>query len=90
MPSYSNERREAVVAKLLPPSNLSVREVSKQEGISEPTVSVFVNEVARFFHATFFRAVPVPADAWSRGGFNPTSCQIYSNSTFTCIAPPEN
>lgn len=33
MPSYSNERREAVVAKLLPPRNLSVREVAQQEGI---------------------------------------------------------
>jgi len=38
MPIYSNERREAVVAKLLPPRNLSVREVAQQEGISEPTV----------------------------------------------------
>ena len=38
MPSYSDERREAVVAKLLPPRNLSVREVAQQEGISEPTV----------------------------------------------------
>ena len=38
MPSYSNERREAVVAKLLPPRNLPVREVAQQEGISEPTV----------------------------------------------------
>jgi hypothetical protein len=28
MPSYSNERREAVVAKLLPPRNLSVAEAS--------------------------------------------------------------
>ena len=38
MPIYSNERREAVVAKLLPPRNLSVREIAQQEGISEPTV----------------------------------------------------
>jgi len=38
MPSYSNERREAVVAKLMPPRNLPVREVAQQEGISEPTV----------------------------------------------------
>lgn len=38
MSSYPDERREAVVAKLLPPFNLSVREVAQQEGISEPTV----------------------------------------------------
>ena len=38
MSSYSDERREAVVAKLLPPRNLSVREVAQQEGVSEPTV----------------------------------------------------
>ena len=37
MPSYSDERREAVVAKLLPPRNLPVREVAQQEGISEAT-----------------------------------------------------
>jgi hypothetical protein len=29
---------------------------------------VFVNEVARFFHATFFRAVP--SDSFSCGGFS--------------------
>ena len=38
MPSYSDERREAVVAKLLPPRNLPVREVAQQEGISAATV----------------------------------------------------
>ena len=38
MPSYSDERREAVVAKLLPPRSLPVREVAQQEGISAATV----------------------------------------------------
>lgn len=38
MPSYSDERREAVVAKLLPPRNLPVHEVAQQEGISAATV----------------------------------------------------
>ena len=38
MPSYTDERREAVVAKLLPPRNLSVSEVSDQEGISVATI----------------------------------------------------
>jgi hypothetical protein len=40
-------------------------------GISAWVVSVFVNKVARFFHATFFSAVP--PDSWSRGGFSQTS-----------------
>jgi transposase-like protein len=38
MPSYADERREAVVAKLLPPRNLSVSEVARQEGISVATI----------------------------------------------------
>ena len=38
MPSYADERREAVVAKLLPPRILSVSEVSRQEGISVATI----------------------------------------------------
>lgn len=35
---YSEQRREAVLAKLLPPYNLSPREVAEQEGISIPTI----------------------------------------------------
>jgi len=38
MPRYSEERRQAVVAKLLPPHNLSPQEVAEQEGISLGTV----------------------------------------------------
>ena len=38
MSGYSEERRAAIVAKLLPPQNLSPREVAEQEGISLPTV----------------------------------------------------
>lgn len=38
MPRYSEERRQAVVAKLLPPYNLSVEEVARQEGISSATI----------------------------------------------------
>jgi hypothetical protein len=40
MARYSIERREAVLKKLLPPHNRSVPEVSREEGISEPTLSV--------------------------------------------------
>lgn len=38
MPRYADERREAVVAKLLPPRNMRVSEVAAQEGISVATV----------------------------------------------------
>lgn len=38
MPRYSDERRQAVVAKLLPPYNLSVEAVARQEGISSATI----------------------------------------------------
>ena len=35
---YSNERRQAVLAKLCPPHNRSIREVAAEEGISEATL----------------------------------------------------
>ncbi|WPL15679.1 hypothetical protein Thiowin_00588 [Thiorhodovibrio winogradskyi] len=38
MPRYSEERRAAVVAKLLPPQNLSPQAVAEQEGLSLATV----------------------------------------------------
>ena len=38
MPRYPDERCEAAVAKMLPPYNLSPREVAEQEGISTATV----------------------------------------------------
>jgi transposase-like protein len=38
MPRYAEERRQAVVAKLLPPLNMTPQEVSEQEGISLPTI----------------------------------------------------
>lgn len=38
MPVYSEERRQAVLNKLLPPYNLTAAEVSRQEGISEQTL----------------------------------------------------
>jgi transposase-like protein len=36
MKHYSAERKAAVLQKMLPPTSLSVAELSKQEGISEP------------------------------------------------------
>ena len=41
MPRYSDERRRAVVAKLLPPYNQSVEEVARQEGRVEKTVQQY-------------------------------------------------
>lgn len=38
MPSYSKERKAAVVKKLLPPHNRSVPDVAREEGISEQTL----------------------------------------------------
>jgi transposase-like protein len=38
MPRYSPERKAALLKKLLPPLNLSVAEVARQEGISEVTL----------------------------------------------------
>ena len=35
---YSNERKQAVLAKLCPPHNRSIREVAAEEGISEATL----------------------------------------------------
>ncbi len=38
MARYSNERKEAVLKKLLPPLNMTVAEVVKQENISQQTL----------------------------------------------------
>jgi len=39
MARYSNERKAALLKKLLPPINLSVAELARQENISEVTIS---------------------------------------------------
>jgi transposase-like protein len=38
MSSYSPERKAALIRKLLPPQNMSVAELSRQEGISQATL----------------------------------------------------
>ncbi len=63
MKHYSPERKEAVVRKLLPPHNLTVAEVSKQEGISKAALYNWRNQ-------TRLKGVPVPgpnkrSDEWS-------------------------
>lgn len=35
---YSEERKQAVLKKMLPPNNKTIRELAQEEGISEPTL----------------------------------------------------
>lgn len=63
MSRYSEERKAAVLRKLLPPINMSVAEVSRQEGIATVTLYAWRNQVKA-------EGVPVPgankvADEWS-------------------------
>ncbi len=63
MGRYSEERKEAILRKLLPPENMSVAEVSRREGISRVTLYAWRNQVKA-------EGVPVPgsvkgADEWS-------------------------
>lgn len=44
MARYSEERKEAVLSKLLPPYNMTVAELARQEGISEPTLYTWRNK----------------------------------------------
>jgi len=44
---YSQERKEAVLQKLLPPHNRSIRELSVEEGASEPTLYQWRAEARR-------------------------------------------
>ena len=38
---YSPERRASVLKKMLPPNNMSIRQLSKEEGISEGTLDAW-------------------------------------------------
>lgn len=53
MPRYSNERKAAVLSRLLPPSNQSVPEVAESEGICSATLYNWLNQVRE-------QGVPVP------------------------------
>lgn len=44
---YSQERKEAVLKKMLPPLNGSIRELAREEGISEPTLYQWRTEARR-------------------------------------------
>ena len=63
MKRYSEERKAAVLRKLLPPLNMTVAEVSRQEGISDVTLYAWRSRVRA-------EGVPVPgagkvSDDWS-------------------------
>ncbi len=63
MSRHSDERKASVLAKLLPPHNMTVAELSTREGISQPTLYNWRNEAK-------LKGKPVPgsksnADAWS-------------------------
>lgn len=64
MPRYSEERRQAVVAKLLPPHNLSPQEIAEQEGISLGTVYKWRKE-ARAEGRCLPDSLGQGADGWS-------------------------
>jgi hypothetical protein len=64
MPRYSEERRQAVVAKLLPPHNLSPQVITEQEGISLGTVYTWRKE-ARAEGRCLSDALGKGVDGWS-------------------------
>lgn len=53
MPRYSEERKAAVLRKLLPPNNQSVPELAKEEGIAIPTLYNWRNQAKE-------RGIPMP------------------------------
>lgn len=55
MPRYSAERKAALLKKLLPPVNLSVAELARQEGISEVTLYAWRKQAKA-------EGAPVPGD----------------------------
>jgi transposase-like protein len=64
MPRYSEERRQAAVAKLLPPHHLSPKEVAEQENISLGTVYTWRKE-ARAEGRCLPDSLGKGADGWS-------------------------
>lgn len=44
---YSQERKESVLRKMMPPHNRSISQLAKEEGISEPTLYNWRNEARR-------------------------------------------
>ncbi|TMP27163.1 transposase, partial [Pseudoalteromonas rubra] len=71
MPRYSEERKQQILNKLLPPSNLTVVEVAQQEGVSEQTLYNWRNKAKQ-------EGRPVP-------GNKPTSEQWSAEAKFATV-----
>lgn len=71
MARYSNERKAAILNKLLPPSNMSVASVAKEEGVSEQTLYNWRTEAKE-------SGLPVP-------GKTPTTEQWSSNAKLAVV-----
>ena len=62
--SYSKERKQAILSKLLPPQSLSISALSKQEGIPKGTLYDWRNQ-ARLSGKLVPSGTKVKADNWS-------------------------
>ena len=71
MPSYSEERKQQILNKLLPPSNMTVAEVSRQEGIGVQTLYNWRDKAKQ-------QGRPVP-------GSKPTSEHWSAEATFATV-----
>lgn len=61
--SYSAERKEAVIKKMLPPHNKSISQLSKEEGISEQTLYTWRREARKQAH--FLPASGSSPESWT-------------------------
>ena len=50
MPSYSNELRDAVLRRVLPPQNDSISKVAAEEGISGQTIRNWISKALSLIH----------------------------------------
>ena len=60
---YSNELREAILRRLLPPQNVPISKVASEEGISEQTLRNWLNKAKAT--GTTVADLDLPADKWS-------------------------
>ncbi len=60
---YSAERKEAVLKKMLPPNNRSIREIAEEEGISEATLYNWRKAPRNTRPARCWVSVPGPINA---------------------------
>ena len=61
--AYSKELKSAIIAKMLPPNNISISKLSKEEGIPEATLHKWRSEARANGYAA--PASDAPAEHWS-------------------------